>query len=193
MRPSPHTPSTRSELDEVTLHRARRGEAGAFRSLVLCYQGAVASFLWRMGGARATRAWAEDLAQETFLRVYRGLPGFRSDGPARLSTWILTIATHVALKDLRRLRLPFVPLGRRDAASEERADAGAERRALGRLLARALGRLSPEHRAVFLLREAHELTLEEVARALAIEVGTVKSRLSRAKAALRAALEGSGA
>src|SRR5512147_89003 len=109
MVPSHRPPPARAELDELTLRRARRGDEAAFRALVTTYQDQTYAFLWRMGGARAARAWAEDLLQETFVRVFRARPGFDEGGAARLSTWILTIAARLALKELGRRRwlLPF--------------------------------------------------------------------------------------
>ncbi|MBE7451655.1 MAG: sigma-70 family RNA polymerase sigma factor [Kofleriaceae bacterium] len=89
------------ELDDLTLHRAQRGDHGAFRALVERYQGPVWELVWRMVAPAGLGARAEDLAQETFLRVYRALPGFDPTGPARLSTWIFTIATRLALNELR--------------------------------------------------------------------------------------------
>jgi RNA polymerase sigma-70 factor (ECF subfamily) len=177
-----------SELDQVTLARAQRGEEGACRALVERYQGPVFALLSRMlGGAR--RELREDLAQETFLRVFRALAGFSHAGSARLSTWILTIATRLALDELRRRPPATEPLELATrAAAPGRTDEQAERRALGAALQRAVAALTPEQRAVFLLREYHDLEYDELARVLDVDVGTVKSRLSRARAALREAL-----
>jgi RNA polymerase sigma-70 factor (ECF subfamily) len=75
------------------------------------------------------------------------------------------------------------------AIADARADETAHRRALGEILEREIGKLAPDHRAVFLLREYHELDYAEIARVLEIQIGTVQSRLSRARAALRLALE----
>jgi RNA polymerase sigma-70 factor (ECF subfamily) len=176
-----------SELDELTLTRAQRGEAAACRALVVRYQGPVFALLGRMVGRRGI---VDDLAQETFLRVFRALPGFVRGGPARLSTWILTIATRLALDELARRPTVVVPLEPidRDLAGDARADVGAERAAIGRAIQIAVGKLSPDQQAVFLLREYHGLEYEEIARALDVDVGTVKSRLSRARAQLRASL-----
>src|SRR5215213_1464126 len=88
------------ELDEVTLARAQRGDRAAQAMLVERYQRPVFALLSRMVGRE--RALVEDLAQETFLRVLRSLAGFTVNGPARLSTWIVTIATRLALDHLRR-------------------------------------------------------------------------------------------
>lgn len=180
----------RLDLDELTLERARRGHEEACRALFRCYQRRVFSYLWRMLGHHATLQNVEDLAQETFLRVFRALPTFRAGGPAKLSTWIFTIGHRLALNELRnaKSRTPLaVPSG------SARALAGADDRALraelGRRIQDALDKLSDEHRAVFLLREYHGLPTEEVSRILNIPAGTIKSRLSRARAALREAME----
>jgi RNA polymerase sigma-70 factor (ECF subfamily) len=179
----------RAELDQLTLARAQRGEAAAGRRLVERYQRPVFALLSRMLGPYGRRARVEDLAQETFLRVFRGLAGFRPDGRARLSTWVLTIATRLALDELARPEraAPLGAAARLDSGAS--ADREAERRALGAAIERAVRELGPEHQAVFLLRELHELEYEEIAAALAIDLNTVKSRLHRARAALREALK----
>ncbi len=177
------------ELDELTLRRAQRGEDAACTALVERYQRAVFALLGRMVGTRRA-AVVEDLAQDAFLDVFRALPGFRPDGGARLSTWILTIATRRAIDELRRPRRDgddAALAGLADARAA-RGDAAVHRAELGRAIERAIAALSPDHRAAFLLREYHGLDYAEIAAALAVDVGTVKSRLSRARAALRAAL-----
>ncbi len=183
---------TSSELDQLTLARAQRGDERACRTLVECYQRRVFALLSRFVGARGRAAetaahGVDDLAQETFLRVFRALPEFSPAGPARLSTWILTIATRLALDELRRRPSVLAPLDE-TVPAPHRADEPSERAALGRAIERAVRALSPDHRAVFLLREYHGLEYDEIARALDLDTGTVKSRLSRARAALRDAL-----
>src|SRR5688572_2326678 len=185
MPPLPRTtPTARPELDDLTLARAERGDTAAFRALVGCYQDAVFGFLWRMLGARGDRGLVEDLSQDVFVNVHRALPRFSTAGPARLGTWILTIATRIALNALRRHRPPTVPLDQRArAVAAPRTDA-----ALALIVRDALDQLSPDHRAVLVLREFHDLDYDEIAGVLGVEVGTVRSRLSRARAALRDAL-----
>jgi RNA polymerase sigma factor (sigma-70 family) len=173
-------PEAPAELDELTLTRAQRGEESACRALVLRYERPVFALLSRLLGV--SHGALEDLAQETFLRAFRALPSFDRRGPARLSTWLLTIATRLGLDEMRRR--PTEPLDDQLPAPD-RTDA----RSMGPALQRAIAQLSPDHRAAFLLREAHELSYEEIAAALQIELGTVKSRIARAKDALRAALE----
>jgi RNA polymerase sigma-70 factor (ECF subfamily) len=174
------------ELDEITLRRAQHGDRGACRALVERYQGAVFALVGRLLG-RAGRAQVEDVAQDTFLAVWKGLPGFTPSGPARLSTWILTIAMRRAIDELRRPRLLPGP-GADDVAGPHRGDDAARRSEVAAAVERAIGALAPEQRATFLLREYHGLDYAELARALDVDVGTIKSRLSRARAALRAAL-----
>lgn len=182
-------PTSPAELDELTIARAQRGDERARRALVERYQRPVFAIISRMLHGRPG-APVEDLAQETFLKVFRALPGFDRSGPARLSTWILTIATRLAIDELRRKRPAAEPLDpAAEPASGATADADAERRRLAALLQKAIEDLPPEYRAAFMLREYHELEYAEISESLKIDLGTVKSRLSRARAALRRALE----
>jgi len=182
--------SPTGELDELTLARARRGDDDARRRLIVHYQDRVFRVLWRMLACRGQGAIVEDLCQETFERVLRSLSGFSSTGPARVSTWILTIATRLALKEMRRRRVRDAAVLDLEPESSPGPDREIERAALGRAVRIAIARLSPVHRAVIILREYEELEYEVIARILEIELGTVKSRLARARADLREALHG---
>jgi RNA polymerase sigma-70 factor (ECF subfamily) len=173
-----------AELDELTLERAQRGEPAACTALVKCYERVVFAVVSRMLAPSGRRAAVEDVAQETFLRVFRALSSWDPRGGAKLSTWILTIATRIALNELRR-RPPSAPLVEAAATT---APVPVELRSLRSAIERAVAALGPEFRAAFVLREFHELSYDEIARALDVDVGTVKSRLSRARAALQAAL-----
>jgi RNA polymerase sigma-70 factor (ECF subfamily) len=210
------------ELDELTLARAQRGDARAQQQLIERYQRPVFALLHRMltrPGARTGDA-VEDVAQEVFLKVLRALPSFDRAGPAKLSTWILTIASRRAIDELRRRQraLPVAEprAGAADgvahveaierAAMGGRAGAGGpddphdaavhvgnaeralQRQQLATAIAAAVDALPPEFRAAFVLREFHDLDYPEIATALGIDLGTVKSRIHRAKARLRAAL-----
>ena len=134
----------------------------------------------------------EDLAQETFVRVFRNLPEFGRDGRSNLTAWILTIAARLCIDELRRRPLVLEPLDgtAREVAGETRTDADSERARVAAAIARAVAALSPEFRATFLLREVHEMDYESIATALRVDVGTVKSRLNRARSLLRRALQG---
>jgi RNA polymerase sigma-70 factor (ECF subfamily) len=176
------------ELDEVTLRRAQTGDDAACRALVARYQRPVFALLVRMLGP-GKGSLAEDLAQETFLEGFRALARFSALGPARLSTWILTIATRRAIDTLRKRAVETEPLAvGAEIAAPGSADEPAVRRAVAVAIQRAVADLSPQYRAAFLLREYHGLEYAEIARALDIDIGTVKSRLARARAALRSAL-----
>ena len=178
--------TTRSEpFDELTLKRAQRGDERAWRDLIARFERPVHALIWRLLAGRAQHR-AEDLTQETFVRVLRALPKFDPAGPAKLGTWILTIATRLALNELRR---PEPAVLDREPVSAHRADADAERARLGAAIGTAMAALPEAQRAVIVLREYHGLDYTEIADVLELDVGTVKSRLSRARAALRAHLE----
>ncbi|MBI2893562.1 MAG: sigma-70 family RNA polymerase sigma factor [Deltaproteobacteria bacterium] len=185
----PRDPPRPDEIDELTLARACRGDPTACQSFVTRYQRPVFGLLSRVLGARHA-SLVEDLAQETFLRAFRALPTFDARRPGRLSTWILTIASRLALDELRRRRADSEPLesGARLHTSEASADAAAHRHEIERAIVRAMNGLGADARAVFVLREIHGLEYAEIAAALQVDMGTVKSRLSRARVALRVAL-----
>lgn len=178
-----------AEIDDVTLRLAQAGDPSAWRRLVVCYQPLIHALVWRMCGA-GRRAQVDDLVQDTHIRVLRALPGFDPRGAARLSTWIITIATRVVLNDARRVR----PEAGSDALS---APAGGPpdvlaRARLGAVIAAAVAALPDDQRATLVLREYFDLDLSTIAASLEVEVGTVKSRLSRARAALRERLTREG-
>jgi RNA polymerase sigma-70 factor, ECF subfamily len=171
-------------FDEVTLRRAQRGDQRAWRDLIDRFQQPVHALIWRLLAGRA-RHRVEDLTQETFVRVLRALPKFDPAGTASLSTWILTIATRMTLNELRRPESAGLD---RELISEARADVDAERKRLGEAIAAGVAALPDAQRAVLVLREYHDLDYAEIAAVLELDAGTVKSRLSRARAALRAHL-----
>jgi RNA polymerase sigma-70 factor, ECF subfamily len=175
------------EIDELTLRRAQRGDAAACRSLVEQYQRRVFGLCLRVIGGR-DHALAQDAAQETFIDVFAKLANFQTLGPARLSTWILTIASRRAI-DLSRARASHQQLisAAGQTATQSARLAQAPSRA-GIDIELALQELTAEHRAVFLLCDAYEFTYEEAAKALQLEIGTVKSRLARARQAARSAV-----
>jgi RNA polymerase sigma factor (sigma-70 family) len=189
----------RDDPDRIAVERAAAGDEAAFAALVRRHERAVYNLSYRLLGDRED---ALDAAQDTFLRCYRALPRFR--GEASFRTWLTGIAINVCRSRLagaeRRQRGrtqalvhldpesgDAVPLPLPDPAPdpERRARAGELRDAL----ARALLELSPEHREVLLLREMSGLEYDEVAAAMGCALGTVKSRIARARAALRQALE----
>jgi RNA polymerase sigma-70 factor (ECF subfamily) len=174
------------ELDDLTLQRAQRGESPAFAALVERYQRPVHALVGRMLVGRGSPT-VDDVAQEAFLRVYRGLPRFDPRGPARLGTWILTVATRACLNALRD-HPRDVPAAEpaRDVSSEASdPERSAADRDLARRVATAMAGLPEDQRAVLVLRAYHDFDYDEIAAALEVPVGTVKSRLGRAREALR--------
>jgi RNA polymerase sigma-70 factor (ECF subfamily) len=171
---------TPTELDDATLRSAIGGDDAGARRLVEVYQARVFALVSRMLSGRG-RATIEDIAQDTFLVVFRRLAQFDPRGSAKLSTWILTIAARRAIDELRKQR----PVLLAEVADRGAVDDRARRREIALAIETALGDLSPELRAAFLLREYHGLEYTEIAHALQIDLGTVKSRLSRARTRLR--------
>lgn len=162
------------------LARARAGEQAAFATLVRAHQASVFSIALRMLGSRAG---AEDLAQEVFLKLHRNLAAIES--PAHLAYWLRRVATHRCIDRLRRQKqVQIAPL---DEALELSETAGTEDPLLARHLNDLLSRLTPTARAVVLLRYQEDLDPLQIARMLEIPVNTVKSHLKRSLATLRAA------
>lgn len=165
--------------------RAARGDAEAFRQLVEAYQTPAYRLAARMCGPDS----AEDVTQEAFLAAWRALPEFRGD--CRFSTWLYRLVSNAAIDCLRREK-KHRDTG--DVDGLELPDGGpspqeqAERSDTRDAVRRALDRLSPEHRQVLLLRFMQELDYGEIARALDVSEGTVKSRINRAKSKLREVL-----
>lgn len=148
------------------------------------HQRLVFAAIGRILGPGPGQTHVEDLAQEAFLKALRALPRFDPAGPAKVSTWLLTIATRVALSHLRRRRIETEPLHDVDGPAIHPHEAIDARQ---RIL-QAAATLTPEQRAVFVLRDVHGLTETEVADALELDVSAAKSRLHRARARMRRAL-----
>lgn len=191
--PGPKRANPPPELPLSDIEDAQRGDPRARRALVLRYQRPVFAVLSRVLRGRASKTLIEDLAQETFLKVFRALNTFDPARGTRLSSWILTIASNLAVDELRRRRPDFQPL---HLAAEPaqlgwdgRTDGQTERAHLAKLLDDAVQDLPPEFRAAFVLREFHGLDYAEIASALEVDLGTVKSRLNRARKRLRASLQ----
>jgi RNA polymerase sigma-70 factor (ECF subfamily) len=180
-----------AELPAPTLAACRRGDGHAFRALVECYQDRVYALCVALAG----RADAEDLAQETFLRVHQAIGRFDPAGSATLGGWILTIARRLCHDRARsaRLRVEIASgAGLETAAATRSPEEAVHGASLMAALHAALAALPEEQRAVFALREWDGLEYEEIAAVEGVPVGTVRSRLARAREALRAALGGAG-
>ena len=173
--------------DGRLVERLRAGDARAFEELVIAYQHRVFGVARRMLGNGAE---AEEIAQEVFLRVHRSMVEFR--GEARLSTWLYGITSRLCLNRLagadRRLRRDD-PDALERAPSPSDAAAVLERSEVEAALHDAIAGLPEERRIVVVLRDLEGLSYEEIAQALDLELGTVRSRLHRARMDLKAKLE----
>ena len=179
------------------VRRAQRGEIAAFNTLVIRHQNAAYSLALRF---LRTREAAEDVTQEAFVRAWRAIDTFRGE---RFRSWLLRIVANAARDELRRRkRRPQRSLDETwddsDMASIDPVEPGlgpqerAEQTELRGVLERALAELPEEWRMVVLLSDVHGMSYEEIADAVDAPLGTVKSRLSRARARLRQLLIESG-
>lgn len=195
-------PEAASDADAPLVERARGGDRAAFDELVTRHLAAV----WRVvRGIVRHDEDARDVTQDVFITAWQSLPGFR--GEARFTTWLHQIAVTRALNFVQRaaerVRRASKSL---DVSADVRADVDGgpawelaanghsplsrlEARDLLRRLAVCLERLPPDWRAVLALRDAQGLAYEEIAEVARIALGTVRSRLSRAREALRACLD----
>lgn len=180
--------ASRGEVSAELLQRAQMREPRACLAFVQLYQSRVHSVLHRMVAGQRGRHVVEDLAQETFLKAFQALPRFDRSGTAALSTWLLTIATRLAIDELRRPNLVLAMAEVPEVGEEPR---GTDRE-LTRVLNGALQRLPVEQRDVFVLHVLEELPHAEIAWQLGCEVGTVKSRLSRARISIEQSLKEAG-
>ena len=179
----------RAEVDRVMLERCRAGDRMALRGFVVRYERAVFALLSRMLGRSAE---VEDLAQDTFLRAIAALPRFDPEGPARVSTWLLTIAMRLALDRMKK-RVPTPRASLDWVAAEQGSPEGETSRAeLRRAIALAVGGLPHDQRAAFVLAQFHEFSIAEIAEALSVPEATVKTRLFRAREKLGRALSDFG-
>jgi RNA polymerase sigma-70 factor, ECF subfamily len=207
------TPLTEADAQELALvRRIQSGDQGAWTPLLTRYQDRLFGVCVKMLG---NRDLAADVTQDAMVKIIEGLGSY--DGRAKLSTWMIRVTMNVCLSKLRseklRRHLSLEALNSvggsgkggatgyyedRRSGSDSLVDqkgtelAGqqsVEREETRRRVAAALLRVSPEQRAILVLRDSRGLDYEQIAEVLNVPVGTVKSRLFRARAALRDALE----
>ena len=174
----------------LLISRARGGDREAFGALVEQYRDNVYRLAYRMCGNAYD---ADEAAQEAFVAAWRALPNFRGD--AKFSTWLYRLTTNAAIDVMRReKRHQTVGDGEMvDVADDaDSPQETVERTEQQEAVQKALSTLSEEYREVLLLRYMEELDYAEIAEVLQLPSGTVKSRINRAKAALKTALLKSG-
>jgi len=181
------------------LERARRGDGRAFESIARAHERALYAHVARIVGPGPD---AEDLVQDAFVSAWRGLSSFQALGTNSFRAWLFRIATNRAIDLIRARRrrgeLPLEPDDDDDAGWAEPASplpdpvdvaAGSEAVAAVRL---ALAAVPAEQRAALLLRDVEGFSYEEIATITSVEIGTVKSRIHRARLAVRNTLVGRG-
>ncbi len=185
------------DADVVAL--AQQGRDAAFRELVRRYERPVFSLIFRMV---RDRELAEDLAQDTFVKVLNHIDRYRPE--FKLSSWLFKIANNVAIDHLRKRQLPTISMDGSPHAStadaveattlqiadnQESALEEIESRELGGAIEKAIADLRPEYRACIMLRHVEDRSYEEIAATLDLPLGTVKTYIHRARHELRKALE----
>lgn len=191
MNPAPaRTPMMDPGEEAALVQSAQNGDQAAFAEIVRCYQRAIHRVAY---GLTRNASDADDLAQETFVRAWQAIGRFRLGEP--LYPWLSRIAVNLAFSLHRHRRRrpeqsiePLVEAGRQWGVEDDPADRAAESEH-GRQLREAMGELKPEHQTVLVLRAVEDLPYDEIARVLNVPVGTVMSRLSRARAELKERLK----
>lgn len=186
---------TESEL----VRAARSGDQSAFEALVKANQAMAYQLAYRMTGNPEDAA---DLTQEAFLNAWRGLAAF--DGRSSFSTWLYRLTSNACIDFLRReKRRVSLSMTLEDEEDEEGRQADLpdqrfsperelEKKEATEALRRGLAALTPEYREILTLRELEGYSYQELSRELGLEEGTVKSRLARARLALRDFLQKDG-
>ncbi|MSP16697.1 MAG: sigma-70 family RNA polymerase sigma factor [Myxococcales bacterium] len=186
--------------ERLLVRRLRDRDERAFRELIAAEQDRVFNLVYRMLGNRAE---AEDVAQEVFVTVFKTIDQFR--GESKLSTWLYRVAVNHCKNRLKYLArrhdreradledAAYLPAAAGAGQAAHTARTATPERALAeaeteRLVQREIAELDPEHREVVILRDLEELSYEEICVITGLPEGTVKSRLHRARLALRARL-----
>jgi RNA polymerase sigma-70 factor (ECF subfamily) len=185
----------RTKTDQDVVALAKEGNEHAYRELIRRYERPVFSLIYRMV---RNRELAEDLSQETFIKVLNAVQSYRPE--FKFSSWVFKIANNAAIDHLRRRELDTLSLeGSPHAETPEMIEATAlqisergenaleevENRELGGQIEHAIERLRPEYRSCILLRHVEGRSYEEIAEILSLPLGTVKTYIHRARNELR--------
>ncbi len=180
-------------MDELALiQEAQRGDVDSFNTLVLHYQGSAYNLAYRLIGESEAAA---DATQEAFISAYGHLPQFRGGS---FKSWLLRIVTNACYDELRRrkrrpaLSLDDLPTEVQLVSPAESPEHAAQRKALSQVIQDCLDGLSTDQRLVTVLCDVHDYDYQEIAEIAQISLGTVKSRLSRARQHLRDCLQDAG-
>ena len=184
-----------SGVEAGLVRRCLAGDEKAYRELVELYQGQVYSVVLRMVRRRED---AEDLTQETFVRMFRALDRYDPQRP--FAAWLFTIASRLAIDHIRRRKVQPVSLTQREAGSDEEYDIEVpdpgptpdevtSRTEEERRTEELIRSLPPHYRIVVMLRHQRDMAYEEIAEALHLPLGTVKARIHRAREILKGRIE----
>jgi len=176
--------------ESQTIQAAQKGDLAAFNRLVMTYQGLAYNVAWRlMGNADA----AADSTQEAFIKAFRSIKQYRGGGSFK--SWLLRIVSNTCYDQLRyNKRRPSESLEEDDFDSDyaphlidraERPEEGMLRKELGDMLQQAIEQLPPDQRLVLILSDVEGFGYQEIAQTTDLALGTVKSRLNRARRKLR--------
>ncbi len=181
-------------IEKQLVKKSLQGDIQAFEQLVLNYQNKIYALAYRYMGNEED---AYDISQEVFLKAYRSLQTF--EGTSSFGTWIYRVATNVCLDELRRRKNKIVPFSLDEALATkdgdevdiEIADKSPppdilyEKKEFSQYIQTLLDEMKPEHKNIIILRDIMELSYEEITGVLNCSIGTVKSRLSRARNVLK--------
>ena len=186
--------------DQQVVVFAQEGREDAYRELIKRYERPVFSLIYRMVRDNET---AEDLAQETFIKVLNNIDRYRPE--FKFSSWLFKIANNITIDHLRRRQLDTISIeGAPDAITAESKRATAislasggesplqelESKELGAQIEKAIAKLRPEYRACIILRHVEDYSYDEIAEIVKLPLGTVKTYIHRARAELRDSLAG---
>jgi RNA polymerase sigma-70 factor (ECF subfamily) len=185
--------------DQQVVVFAQEGREDAYRELIKRYERPVYSLIYRMVRDNET---AEDLAQETFIKVLNNIDRYRPE--FKFSSWLFKIANNITIDHLRRRQLDTISIeGAPDAVTGERIRATAvtvasggespleelESKEIGASIEEAIAKLRPEYRACIILRHVEDYSYDEIAEIVKLPLGTVKTYIHRARQELREHLE----
>ena len=176
---------TEKDIDYTLMRAIQQGDMVAFNSMVDRYKSRLMNVIGRM---LSSTEEAEDVVQETFVRVYQHRQSFNFKHC--FSTWIYTIALNLARNELRkRKKFKFYEISDMQGNEKEFAVDPKVPTRLPEVLDGAIRDLPEKYRVAFILRDVQEMPYEEVARVLGVPLGTVKSRVNRARLMLRDRLQ----
>ena len=174
--------------DMATIRRAQRGDEHAFALIVRAYEAPIFNYVLRMVGDRAL---AEDLTQDVFLRVFRGIRGYSRR--ARFTTWLFQVAKNRVIDEMRAVeRRPRTLVAIEDAPQLEVVDAPIEQNEAIEILLDEVEKLSPDLKEALLLRDIAGLSYNEISDTLDVTLATVKWRIFKAREEVQQALEEQG-